>query len=97
MDFFRVVYDHICCLTSLTELCIDSLNGKDSFINIENISTLTGTGAILIGGTSSRGGQTVFVQLWDQILVGIIRLQARHSVPGHHADYNISSYASGKY
>jgi len=71
---------------------MDTLN-----LYIENISTLTGTGAILIGGTSSRGGQAVLVELRDQILVGIIRLQTRHSVPGHHADYNISSYASGKY
>jgi len=78
------------------ELFIDSLNGNNKFIYIESVSTLTGTSAILIGGTSSRGGQAVLVELRDQILVGIIRLQARHSVPGHHTNYNISSYASGK-
>lgn len=48
--------------------------------------TLTGTGSVLVGSTTSRGGQSELVQLVDEQFINVVRLVLRNPIPHDDAD-----------
>lgn len=47
---------------------------------------MTGTRSIFVCGTSSRRGQSKFVQLVDEQFVDVVRFVLGNAIPNHNAD-----------